>query len=311
LGTLALGFRPVSPGHAQAFSQVSPIVCSGGREFATIELNILRAFTEEEMRTQTRELVFGAHQMTIVCRAAPSEAADQEATPNADDWVVDGDDSSGLDIWPAATALCEYLLRCQQQLVGPSTKVIELGAGAGVPGLLTARMGAEVVLTDFDPNALELAVRNTELNDLLERCSVESLDFYHIAPSERTDDAESPRPTHLFQRFSLALATDILYASAMVKPVLEAAAFVLQSGGVLLIGHQPRFTLILNRASGDAQVEQRDTPWEDFLELSRARGYHNRCLGKYHCAENREPTDVLVYAVSTAEATLAMLPALT
>jgi hypothetical protein len=69
------------------------------------------------MRTQTRELVFGAHKMTIVCRAAPSEAADQEATPNTDDWVVDGDDSSGLDIWPAATALCEYLLRCQLQLV--------------------------------------------------------------------------------------------------------------------------------------------------------------------------------------------------
>ena len=68
--------------------------------------------------------------------------------------------------------------------------------------------------------------------------------------------------------------------------------------------------LILDRTSGAAQVEQRDTPWEAFLEQSGVRGYFSRCLGKYHCVENREPADVLVYALSTAEATLMALPLL-
>eukprot|EP00959_Pyramimonas_sp_CCMP1952_P400490 8391640-Pyramimonas_sp.AAC.1 len=70
------------------------------------------------MITQTREHVFGAHKLCIACRAPPSErrVAGDSIPENTEDCVVNGEDSSGLDVWPAANALCEYL-RCQPQIV--------------------------------------------------------------------------------------------------------------------------------------------------------------------------------------------------
>eukprot|EP00966_Prymnesium_polylepis_P175298 4056826-Prymnesium_polylepis.1 len=57
------------------------------------------------------------------------------------------------EVWPAAEVLCRYL--ASSAAGGPAAPsggsgvVVELGAGVGVPGMMIARSGQRVVLTDL------------------------------------------------------------------------------------------------------------------------------------------------------------------
>lgn len=54
----------------------------------------------------------------------------------------------GLFVWPSALLLSEFLWQHRSQL--PGMRIVELGAGVGLPGILAAKLGARVVLTDRD-----------------------------------------------------------------------------------------------------------------------------------------------------------------
>ncbi|KAL2486189.1 putative methyltransferase family protein [Abeliophyllum distichum] len=59
----------------------------------------------------------------------------------------------GLFVWPCSRILAEYVW--QQKARFSSAHVVELGAGTSLPGLVAAKMGAEVTLTD-DSTRLEV-----------------------------------------------------------------------------------------------------------------------------------------------------------
>lgn len=76
----------------------------------------------------------------------------------------------GLFVWPCSVVLAEYVW--QQRLRFSGATVIELGAGTSLPGLVAAKVGADVTLTD-ESNRLEVLDnmnRVIELNKL--QCSV-------------------------------------------------------------------------------------------------------------------------------------------
>ena len=55
----------------------------------------------------------------------------------------------GLFLWPCARALAHYIWRHRTRLnLKAESHVLELGAGTGLPGILAAKLGARVVLTD-------------------------------------------------------------------------------------------------------------------------------------------------------------------
>eukprot|EP01127_Copromyxa_protea_P023991 TRINITY_DN9259_c0_g1_i1.p1 TRINITY_DN9259_c0_g1~~TRINITY_DN9259_c0_g1_i1.p1 ORF type:complete len:234 (-),score=28.58 TRINITY_DN9259_c0_g1_i1:58-759(-) len=58
--------------------------------------------------------------------------------------VIEGD--YGLYMWDSSKVLAEYLWQKRSQFSG--CRVLELGAGTGLPGILLAASGANVVLTD-------------------------------------------------------------------------------------------------------------------------------------------------------------------
>ncbi|KAJ8412073.1 hypothetical protein AAFF_G00143400 [Aldrovandia affinis] len=64
-------------------------------------------------------------------------------------------------VWDAALFLCSYLE--QQSLDLKGKRVIELGAGTGIVGILAARLGAEVTLTDL-PHAVPQLQKNVSAN---------------------------------------------------------------------------------------------------------------------------------------------------
>ena len=59
----------------------------------------------------------------------------------------------GEQVWRGSLVLCDWLLE-ERHAVRGST-VLEVGAGVGVPGILSAKLGAQAVtLTDALPTAL-------------------------------------------------------------------------------------------------------------------------------------------------------------
>jgi predicted nicotinamide N-methyase len=86
-------------------------------------------------------------------------------------------------------------------------RVVELGCGLGVPSLVAARAGAEVLATDAEPEALELLERNARENGLrLATAAVEWSDAGDLV-------AGGP--------FDLVLAADVLYDRAAVGELLS------------------------------------------------------------------------------------------
>jgi predicted nicotinamide N-methyase len=86
-------------------------------------------------------------------------------------------------------------------------RVVELGCGLAVPSIAAARGGAEVLATDACAEALALAARNADANDV---------------PIE-TAQVEWAEPDELVRRgpFDLVLATDVLYERASVALLLS------------------------------------------------------------------------------------------
>ena len=79
------------------------------------------------------------------------------------------DESFGLYLWPSASLLAKVVWANRVQMRGAS--VLELGAGVGLPGMVAAAAGADVVLSDR--SSLQTVLRNCEAtcehNDLRAR----------------------------------------------------------------------------------------------------------------------------------------------
>lgn len=68
-------------------------------------------------------------------------------------------------LWPSAIAASEELVR-QPELV-QGRRIVELGSGLGLPGIIAGLSGAEsVLLTDIDETALKLGLTSAKLNAL-------------------------------------------------------------------------------------------------------------------------------------------------
>ncbi|KAM4716471.1 histone-arginine methyltransferase METTL23 [Anableps anableps] len=76
------------------------------------------------------------------------------------------DPQYGMYVWPCAVVLAQYLWFHRDQLRGRA--VLELGAGVSLPGVVAARCGAQVTLSDGSdkPLCLENCRRSCEANGL-------------------------------------------------------------------------------------------------------------------------------------------------
>ena len=148
-----------------------------------------------------------------------------EWAPLAPYWAV---------LWRSGVALARELER--ESLGG--RRVVELGCGLGVPSLVAARAGAEVLATDDSDEALELLERNARAN----------------GAQLATARAEWGSPDELVARgpFDLVLAADVLYERPAVAELLA----------------------LLPRLAPEAWLADPGRPAADaFLEQAAARGW--------------------------------------
>ena len=177
-------------------------------------------------------------------------------------------DLLGLDVWPAALELCEYLARYPEIVV--NKKVIELGAGVGLPGLLAAKIGAShVTLTDYEQSVVDQSLRNAKLCGVDLRCSGLLLDW------RRFENI----PTCHVGSYSIILAADVLYIEDLMPYFVESAIKLLEPiNGILLTAHQSRRALVMTEYG--PEMKNDDVAFQKFQNICSAKGLKIRVLGE-------------------------------
>ncbi|HEU4883693.1 MAG TPA: methyltransferase domain-containing protein [Longimicrobium sp.] len=123
----------------------------------------------------------------------------------------------GVVLWPAAIGLAHEVAARADDFRG--RRVLELGAGTGLPGIVAASLGARVVQTDKQELAMSVCRRNVERNgvDSIEHRLVDWVDW---------DDAE---------RYDWIIGSDILYGESMHPYLRRIFASNLAPGGRILL----------------------------------------------------------------------------
>lgn len=126
------------------------------------------------------------------------------------------------DLWPSALALGRHLVR--SAIIQPGMTVTEIGCGLALPGIVAGRLGAEVTLTDYLPEALDFARRNWDRN--IDR-SVHAalLDWRQPDPVLAAD---------------LLLASDVAYERRAFDFLPQAFRTLCRPGGTILVSEPNR-----------------------------------------------------------------------
>jgi predicted nicotinamide N-methyase len=126
------------------------------------------------------------------------------------------------EIWPSSIALAGYIAGDPGLVKGKS--VLEIGCGSALPGIVSGLLGGYVELTDYLPEAIELAAHNWKLNlDTQPRTSL--LDWRN--PGKKSAD--------------VIIASDIAYERRSFKPVVSALkTLVNHPGGIILLSEPNR-----------------------------------------------------------------------
>jgi predicted nicotinamide N-methyase len=107
------------------------------------------------------------------------------------------------ELWPSGLALAERVAGLSLE----GRRVVELGCGLGLPSLAAAIVGADVLATDWAPEAIALLRENAARNVLELR--IEIVDWDDAAPLLR----DAP--------WDLVLAADVLYERRNAERLLE------------------------------------------------------------------------------------------
>lgn len=130
----------------------------------------------------------------------------------------------GVVLWPAAIALAHEIESRAAELRG--RRVLELGAGTGLPGIVAASLGARVVQTDRQEVAMSVCRRNGERNGLRD------IQYRLVDWQEWEDDA----------RYDWIIGSDILYGATMHPHLRRIFETNLAPGGRILLSDPFRAT---------------------------------------------------------------------
>ncbi|XP_068620207.1 uncharacterized protein [Battus philenor] len=147
--------------------------------------------------------------------------------------------------WPSAPLLAWYLWTQRRHLHG--LRVLELGCGTGLPGILAAKCGAHVTLTDSValPRSLRHLSACCEANGLVPGRDVQLLG---LAWGLFLADVHNLRPVDLI------LASDCFYEPSQFEEVISTVAY-------LLDGTDGRFLCAYQERSADWSIEALLKKW--------------------------------------------------
>ncbi len=155
--------------------------------------------------------------------AVPNQDALLDSTEDLDHFPF------GLLLWESAVGMAQYL--ATEKSVCAGKRVLELGAGVGLPGLVAASLGATVTQTDYQQDPLGLSTINA-----LQNASSGILPSAPLPPQFISDWRTWTHPT----RYDLILGADILYERSLHYPLSQIFANNLEPDGTLLLADPGR-----------------------------------------------------------------------
>ncbi|RMG74411.1 MAG: methyltransferase domain-containing protein [Bacteroidetes bacterium] len=184
----------------------------------TLEARVCARYETERLQLMLGEQVFGLR----VIRNLDALLDELLARGEEDPAVQDEQIPYWADLWPSAIALGRHILNDDR--IGPGTRVLELGCGLGLSGTVAGYKGAEVILSDYLPEALELAELTWRLN-LEQPPRLERLDWREPRPELAAD---------------VLLASDVAYETRAHGPLEAAFRQLLRPEGYLLLSEPGR-----------------------------------------------------------------------
>lgn len=123
-----------------------------------------------------------------------------------------------IRLWEAAIVLSEYIAGLPAE---PGTTLLELGAGLGAPGLMAAKVGYQVTLSDYEQLILDFERINAAASHL---GNVNCLMLDWLNPPE-------------MEPFDVILGAEILFRDEFFQPLLTVLDKALKPGGVVYLAH--------------------------------------------------------------------------
>ncbi|XP_022095358.1 methyltransferase-like protein 23 isoform X2 [Acanthaster planci] len=126
------------------------------------------------------------------------------------------DPAYGMYVWPCAPVLAKYVWMRRKWICGK--RVLELGAGTSLPGIVAASCGAMVTLTDHSglPRCLDNCLKSCRANGLEGKVDLLGLTWGEFSPT-------------IFQlpQFDVILASDCFYDSRDFENIMATLHFFL------------------------------------------------------------------------------------
>ena len=159
-------------------------------------------------------------------------------------------------LWPAAVALAQRLLDEPELVRGK--RVIEVGAGLGLASLAAAAAGAaEVVMADYDANAIEVGLRSARANDGVREMVASGA--FRGAALDWNDVASWPTG------FDVVLGSDVLFGTLNVRtaaaPLANLIPAILAEDGLVMVtepAERPNRMSFIQQLSRQLTVKVRD-----------------------------------------------------
>ena len=131
-------------------------------------------------------------------------------------------------LWESSIGLALYVEKIGTQF--RDAQVLEIGCGFGLAGIVASQMGAKVIFTDAERDALHFVQHNAEQNSV----------------SQHADFVQMDWNTPCFNRkFPYILAADVIYEEHHWQPIVTLLHSYLASNGIALFSEPNR-----NNASG-------------------------------------------------------------
>ncbi len=118
-------------------------------------------------------------------------------------------------IWESSLVLADYVATIE-----PPKKILELGAGLGVPSLVAASIGHKVLATDYEELPLEFIKLSAKENNLLVETKI--LDW---------------RNPNLSEKFDLIIGSEVVFRKSLFDPLLEIFKNYLEDEGEVILAH--------------------------------------------------------------------------